>query len=213
MGVGLLAGMEMARAQSDEKPVPKAPYLAAVPDYGHWMVTFKYDAPAKDDTAGGDKPPSAQEGIPSAIDTIKTGDLRGVTVSFANGTTKQFTCQGDWVLSSTPKGPQLSIASPSQSPYIYYSKGFILLDGVTINPSTFKGAAMHNGALAFHYKSGEADVWIDIATMLPLAVKEPGIEANYQHLPAPPRPFVIPKDQAGLLHKQQEADRKVRALR
>jgi hypothetical protein len=66
---------------------------------------------------------------------------------------------------------------------------------------------------AFHYKSGETDVWIDVVTMLPLTVKVPGLEVVYQFLPPPPRPFLIPKDQAGLLQKEQEADKKVRSLR
>ena len=216
--MGFVACGEMAWTQSDEKPAPKAPYLAAVPDYGHWIVTFKYEASATDGPAagassGGDKPQPATDGTLSVIDTIKTGDLRGVVLTFSNGITKQFTCQGDWVLASTPNGPQLGVASPSQSPYVYYTTCFILLDGVKIDPSTFKETAKRNGALAFHYKSGETDVWIDIATMLPLAVKVPGVEGAYQFLPAPPRPFAIPQDQADLLQKKQKAYRQTRSLR
>jgi hypothetical protein len=139
--------------------------------------------------------------------------LRGVLVTLANGTSQEFTCQGDWVLSSTPKGPQLSIASPTKTPYFHYTQGYVLLDGVTVNLSTFKGLTAHNGVQAFHYKSGETDVWIDVVTMLPLTVKVPGLEVVYQFLPPPPRPFLIPKDQAGLLQKEQEADKKVRSLR
>ncbi|MDD5350113.1 MAG: hypothetical protein PHQ12_07865 [Chthoniobacteraceae bacterium] len=183
------------------------------------MVTLKYDAAATDGTAAAGNasakpaPATPPDGFPTIIDTIKTGDLRAVILTFASGTTQQFTCQGDWVLASTPKGSQLSIASPSRSPYIFYTPGFVLLDGVTINPSTFKEEAIHNGVHAFHYRSGDVDAWIDIASMLPLSVKQPGVEATYQHLPAPARPFVIPPDQAALLLKEQEADKKVRALR
>jgi len=213
-GLGLILGMATATAtaQADDKPAPKAPYLAPVPDYGHWTVTFKYDGIFFTDDASA-KPPAAPDGFPTVIDTIKTGELRGVVFTSADGTSKQFTCQGDWVLSSTPKGPQLSVASPSQRPYTYYSPGFILLDGTTINLTTFKEAGLHDGAMAFHYKSGDVDAWIDPATMLPLAVKVSGVEASYQFLPAPPRPFVIPDDQAALLKKQQEDDQKIHALR
>ena len=82
-----------------------------------------------------------------------------------------------------------------------------------IDLSTFKEAALHNGVPAFHYKSGETDVWIDPDTMLPLGVKKPGVEVAYQFLPAPPRPFLIPKDQADLLKKEQDAAKAVRSMR
>jgi len=209
IGFGLIAGEGLVRAQTSDKPlpVPKAPYLAPVPDYGHWTVTLKYgEAAAADPSSGPAK-------LPASIDTIKTGELRGVVLTYPDGTSKQFTCQGDWVLASTSKGPQLGVAGPSWTPYVYYTKGFILFDGVTINPSTYKETAMHDGTLAFHYKSGSVDIWIDPTTMLPLAVKKPDIAAAYQFLPAPPRPFKIPEDQAALLQKEQEADQKIRALR
>jgi len=215
IGLGLVTGTGTVRAQSEEKPAPKpkAPFLADVPDYGHWIVTLKYSPAPSGDTAGGAKPPAAPDGSPTVIDTIKTGDLRGVTLTFADGTTKPFSCQGDWVLISTPKGPQLGIVTSSWRPYIYYTSRFVLLDGVKIDLSTYKETEMHNGVTAFHYKSGDTDVWIDPATMLPLGVKKPDVEAAYQYLPAPPRPFLIPKDQADLLKKEQDADKAVRSMR
>ncbi len=191
LGLGLIVGLGIARAQSDEKPVPKPPYMEPVPDYGHWKVTFHYKPAPKKDAAsatGGDittttvpgAPPAAPPDVPLvSIETIKTGDLRGVTLTFADGTTKQFTCQGDWVLSSTPKGPQLGFASQTEQPYGYYTTGFILLDGVTINMSTFKEAAKHNDVMAFHYKSGNTDVWIDPYTLHPLAAKQEDVEVSY----------------------------------
>ena len=202
-------------AEEEASPEPKAPFLAAVPDYGHWVVTFKYTpdtatAPVETDKA---KPPAAPEGFPTSIDTIKTGDLRGVVLTFADGSTKQFTCQGEWVLASTSKGPQLSIATSTLPPYVYYTTGFVFLDGVTVGPTTYRGLAKHNGKRAFHYKSENVDVWIEPGTMLPLAAEQNGVEITYQFLPPPPRPFVVPKDQAELLQKQQEAYKKVRALR
>ena len=72
---------------------------------------------------------------------------------------------------------------------------------------------MHDGALAFHYKNGQTDVWIDPATMYPVTVKTPDIEVAYQFLPPPPKPFDIPKDQADLLKKEQDADKAVRSMR
>ncbi len=216
-GLALLLDAPESRAQTDDKPVPKAPYLAPVPDYGHWIVTFKYDgatdSTSADDNTAAAKPSLVPDGFPTAIDTIKTGNLRGIVFTASDGTTRQFTCQGDWVLSSTPKGPQLLVASLSQRPYTYYTSGFILLDGVTVNPSTFKGAEMYKGNLAFHYQSSDVEVWIDINSMLPLMVKRSGAEASYQFLPAPPRPFVIPDDQANLLQKEQDADQRARTLR
>jgi hypothetical protein len=237
IGLNLMIGLDMTRAQADEKPVPQAPYLAPVPDYGHWRVTFKYDpskpapgasgataaTPPAAPTAAAVSPapatpaapaaPSTPDGSPTAIETIKTGDLRGVTLTFADGKSQQFTCQGDWVLRSTPKGPQLGIATPTAHPYIYYTTGFILLDGATINMSTFKEAAKHNGVMAFHYKSGDVDVWIDPDSMLPLAAKQNGVEGSYEFLTPPPRPFDIPKDQESLLQKEMEAYKSTKSMR
>jgi len=222
LGLALAVSLETSRAQADGKPVPKAPYLAPVPDYGHWIVTFRYDgasdaapdngaaAPASTDAP---KPPGAPEGYPASIDTIKTGLLRGVVLTFGDGSTKQYTCQGDWVLSSTPKGPQITAASSTQNPYPFYSSGFVLLDGVAVNPSTFKGVEMYKGNPAFRYQSGNSEVWVDIPSMNPLMVRHEGVEVSYQFLAAPPRPFAIPDDQADLLQKEQAADQKARTLR
>jgi hypothetical protein len=218
---GLVAGSDLAQAQADQKRMPQAPYLASVPDYGHWIVTFKYIPDASTSAASGPggaaaNPPAAPvvpDGSPTAIETIKTGDLRGVTLTFGDGTSKLFTCQGDWVLCSTPKGPQFGIATPTAQPYAYYTTGFILLDGVKVNPSTFKETVPRNGVFAFHYKSGDADIWIDPGSMLPLAVKVPGIEVSYQFLTPPPKPFDIPKDQESLLQKEQSAYKATSSMR
>jgi len=153
------------------------------------------------------------DGSPTKIETIKTGDLRGVTLTFADGTAKQFTCQGDWILCSTPNGPQLGIATATAHPYIYYTTGFILLDGVKIDPSTFKEAALHNGVMAFHYRSGDTEVWIDPNSMLPLGAKQNDVEVSYEFLTPPPRPFPIPKDQADLLRKEQSAYKATSSMR
>jgi hypothetical protein len=224
IGLNLAAGLELARAQTDEVPVPKPPYIEPVPDYGHWMVRFKYrkaETPTAAASATGSPAaappappaPSPSDGSPTSIETIKTGDLRGVTLTFSDGTSKEYTCQGDWILNSTPNGPQLSIAIPKALPYGYYTTGFILLDGVKIDPSTFKEAAKHNGVMAFHYRSGGVDVWIDPETMLPLGAKQDGVEVSYQFLTPPPRPFPIPKDQENLLQQEQAALKATSSMR
>lgn len=213
IGVASVIAGGMAMAQEDVKPAPSKPYLAPVPDYGHWTVTLKYDQPASDHADHTAKPPPPPDGYPATIDTIKTGDLRGIVITLGDGTTRQFSCQGDWILDSSSKGAQLSIATAKQQPYVFYTKAFVLLDGVTIDPSTFKETAKHNGKFAFHYTSGDTDVWIDVKSMLPVTVKKQGTEADYQFLPAPPHPFAIPKDQAALLQKEQAAFDKTRSMR
>jgi hypothetical protein len=67
--------------------------------------------------------------------------------------------------------------------------------------------------MAFHYHSGETDVWIDPDTMLPLAAKKDGVEGSYQFLTPPPRPFPIPKDQEGLLQKEESAYKATSSMR
>ena len=201
-----------AFAQSDDKPVPKAPFIAPVPDYGHWMVTFKYLADS-DKPADTTKPPAVPNGYPVTIDTIKSDELRSVVLTFADGKSKQFTCRGDWIMTSTEKGPQLSIASPSSVPFIFYTNGFILLDKVKLNASNFQGAETHNGVLTFHYKIGDVDAWVDRTTMLPVGAKENSVEVSYQFMTPPPKPFPIPEDQSALLKKEQSAYQATRALR
>jgi hypothetical protein len=205
--IGLAGLTSSAHAQSPTKP--KEPYVAAVPDYGHWMIRFKYEPPAEGTAA----PAPVDPNLPTILDTIKTGDLKSVVLTLSTGTTQQFTYQGDWVLSSTPEGPKLSVATADRPPHPYFTTGFALLDGLTIDNSTFKEATTWNGVPAFHYRIGETDVWIDSATMLPLALRQPGLEASYQFLPPPPKPFLVPEDQEILLKKQRAADKKVRTLR
>jgi hypothetical protein len=79
--------------------------------------------------------------------------------------------------------------------------------------STFKETGLHNKEIAFHYKSGQTDVWIDPSTMLPMAVKKDGVEASYEFLTPPPRPFPIPKDQESLLQKEEGAYKATSSMR
>ncbi len=122
LGFGLMAGLKMTRAQTEELPSPQPPYIQPVPDYGHWKVTFKYKEAAPSPAASAPTPvpaPAPASGpapvptpaptppsndTPSAIETIKTGDLRGVTLTFTDGSSKEYTCQGDWVLNSIYPG-------------------------------------------------------------------------------------------------------------
>ena len=201
-----------AFAQSDDKPTPKAPFIAPVPDYGHWLVTFKYSADP-DKTDDKTKPPAVPNGYPVTIDTIKSDEMKSVVLTFADGKSKQFTCRGDWIMTSTAKGPQLSIASPSSQPFMFYTAGFILLDKVSLNASNFQGAETHNGVLTFHYKSGDVEAWVDRTTMLPVGAKENSVEVSYQFMTPPPKPFPIPEDQSALLKKEQSAYQATRALR
>ena len=62
-------------------------------------------------------------------------------------------------------------------------------------------------------EEADVDAWIDVGSMLPLTVKKAGIEADYEYLHAPPRPFLIPKDQAALLQKEQGAYQSTRSMR
>jgi hypothetical protein len=143
IGLGLAASAEKAHAQTDELPTPKEPYITPVPDYGHWTVTFKNPkpqgsapAPAAAATPGpapaappavpppapvsatttAPPPPPASEGSPLTIETIKTGELRGVTLTFADGTTSQFTCQGTGSCRRRHKGHSSASLPPPRFP-------------------------------------------------------------------------------------------------
>ena len=207
-------------AAQGDKPTPVPPYLAPVPEYGRWTVSFKYDeadaAVGSDAAAASDAPKASAvpDGFPTLIETTKAGDMRTVALTFLKGAPKQFTCQQDWVLWSTPRGPKVIIADPSHMPYMYYTKGYALLEGVTIGAATFQETEDYNNAPAFHYKSGDTDVWIDVATMLPVGVKRGGVEAVYNFISTSKKiTLKIPPDQAELLQKGLETEKYVRSLR
>ena len=214
----VLVGMVWA-ADEDVNPVPVAPYLAAVPDYGHWTVTFKYPPEPSTPAAPGASAPAPTPTLPvNKYDIIKTGDMMLVTLTAGSGTPKIFYQRGDWIVTVNPENAQQAqvlVPSPDHLPYPYYTKGFMLMDGMTLGPSNFKGLVKYNNSPAYYYQPKGGEVWISPHSMLPMAVKssKEGLIAEYQFLQPPPAPFQIPGDQASLLQKEQDAYKAVRSMR
>lgn len=217
LGVCLTILIRTVQAEEEINPVPHAPFLAAVPDYGHWTVTFKYppNPAAKAGDAATAPPPAPPV---NQIDIIKTGDMMLVTLSTTGAPPRIFYQRGDWIVTVNPQGSQQAevlVPSPDHMPYPFYTHGFMLMDGAVLGPNNFKGLVKYNDTPAFYYQTNVGEVWISPHTMLPIAVKsaKEGLIAEYQFLPAPPSPFQIPGDQASVLQKQQDADKAVRSMR
>lgn len=217
LGFVLLGGRLHAQGQEEINPVPQAPYLAQIPDYGHWTVSFKYpsELPPK---AGDTKPVEAPAPPVNKIDIIKTGDMMLVTVMSSSGPPKIFYQRGDWIVTVNPQSTQQAqvlIPTPDHLPYPFYTHGFMLMEGMVPGSGNFKGLVKYNHMPAYDYQTKGGEVWIAPDTMLPIAVKssKAGLIAEYQFLPAPPSPFQIPSGQASLLQKEQEAYKGVGSMR
>ncbi len=210
------ARAESLQASGGDRPAPQAPYLAPVPDWGHWTVTFKYP-PTPDPAGGPPKPGEPPGGFPAAVETVRAGGLGMTTASFPAAPPQTFYQQGVWIATATPQGPQVLSAGPGRLPFPGYTAGFSLLDGVAIGPKTFKDVARSGGATCFHYEDKGTDrdteAWIAVDTMLPVTVRTAdGIEADFQFEARPTQPVVVPADLLALLQKEQAAYQYTRAL-
>jgi hypothetical protein len=212
--IGLVV-ISRAFAQSDN-PVPKSPYIAPASDYGHWTIKMKYPAPpsvpgqpAQTPALGADKP--------IGIDTIGTGNVRRITLSFAGEPSEEIYEKDGTFFIPTGRGILMTRAAsevPGEGPYPFYSPGFLFAGWVCRNGlSSFKDVVTYNEARCFHYQEGGDEAWIDVNTMLPVATKQDGIEADYQFMAPPTSPLQLPPDEASALQKTVDAYKAVNATR
>jgi hypothetical protein len=223
-GLGALLHFGALQAQEDINPVPQPPYLAPVPDYGHWVITFKFASEAAAKAAAPTAPGTPADAAAAPVlpltraDIIKTGDMRLVTLSTGNGPPRIYYQRGDWIVTINPQNEQQAqvlVPTPFHLPYPFYTEGFMLMDGMVLNASNFKGVEKYNGKSVYHYQPEGGEVWIAPGTMLPVAVKSTseGLIAEYQFLPPPPAPFTIPHGQNSVLDKAQKSYKAVQAMR
>ncbi|XHR27095.1 MAG: hypothetical protein ACFUZC_14200 [Chthoniobacteraceae bacterium] len=196
----LVFSLPAIRAQEPVPPAPKPPYVAPVPVNARWVVTLE--------TPGG---LSAQTELPTAIETIKTGGVKRVTLFFKSGPSQRFDQMGDYLLTTTPAGPQISKAIPLFPPYPFYTDGYLFVENVV--PAHFKGVVKLKGVDCFYYGTGNSSVWISVDTQLPVAARQEGVLAYFQFLPAPSQPLTLPPEEAAQLEKYEAAANAFRAMR
>ncbi len=194
----LVCSLPAVRAQ--EPAAPRAPYVAPVPANGRWVVTLE--------TPG---VPAAQTDLPAAIETVKSGDLKRVTIYYKSGTSKRFDQKGEYLLTTTPAGLQIDRYIPMFPPYPCYTNGFLFVENVV--PANFKGVVKLKGADCFYYASGTTGVWVAVDSMLPMAASHEGVVAYFQFLPTPSQPLTLSPEEAALLQKYEAAANAFRAMR
>jgi hypothetical protein len=216
-------------AQS-ETPVPRPPYIAPVPSYAHW--TIKIQPSSSPGSTPSAQPTRDTTFLPLMIDTVKTGDTKQVTLSYAGQPPEEINEKDGIVFLPTPKGTlmvheppanlptapgssPLDAADPElEGPYPLYSPGFLFARWLASGASSsFKDVVIYNQVRCFHYQNGGDEAWIDVATMLPVALRHDGIEADYQFLAPPTSPLQLPPDEAVSLQQTEDAAKAFNSVR
>ena len=200
-------------AQPPPALVPKPPYVAPVPIYGHWTVVLESEPATSPAGHHHARPKVESQQIPTTIDTIRTGDLKRVILSYSTGASQQFDQTGIYFLTSdaSGSGTKLFIPHPDVPPYPFYTNGFLFFE--TLNPSWFRDIVKMGGINCFHYQNGSTQLWVAVDSMLPVAAKSEGITAHYQFQPAPGSPIVLPPDEKAVLEKEMNAQKASQSVR
>jgi hypothetical protein len=162
-------------------------------------------------------PPTQGLDKPTVLDIIRTGDIRRATLFFANQPSEEINEKDGTFFVPTGQGILMTRAvsqALGEGPYPFYSPGFLFADWLGRGgPSSFKDVAVYNQARCFHYQEGGDEAWIDVDTMLPVAMKHDGIEADYQFQSPPTSPLQLPPEEATALQKTEDAYKAVNATR
>ncbi|XHR27169.1 MAG: hypothetical protein ACFUZC_14580 [Chthoniobacteraceae bacterium] len=179
--------------------MPKPPYVAPLPQNGHWTITLN-------SVAQTDK-----ERVPATIDTIKTGETKQVTLLYKDGTSQRFNHAGGYIFTQSSKGVEIFTKLPGIPAYPCYTDGFVFVEN--IGPAVFKDMAKISGTECFHYQTGSSDVWIAVDSMLPVAARSGNLTAYYQFQPPPTAPIALPPEEAAILRKWEKAYNAFGAMR
>jgi hypothetical protein len=204
----LVVSLSPAAAQ-DQKLVPVQPYLAPVPSPGHWTITLKYPSPSP----GAIAPVDSDE--PLTVDTIQDGGISRVTQNFQNAPSVQIDRKGDYYIRRTSTGWQLF--GTANGPLSFFAfDGFLFAEWVRQQgAAAFKKVVQYEGVTCFYYQNDKPETekdpnngqeaWIDVHTMLPVAAKDDGIEADYQFHAPPTSPPQLSMEEANLVQARENA--------
>ena len=198
----------------DQKLVPVAPYLAAVPISSHWTTTLRHPSILGSDGVAVPPTPRGSD-EPLTIDTIQDGGISRVTLNFENGPPVQIDQKGNYYIRQTPAGVQLF--GTGNGPLSFFAlDGFLFAEWVRQEGvAAFQNVVQYEGVTCFYYKnpkpeanmdpSNGQEAWIDVHTMLPVAARNDGIEADFQFHDPPTTPLQLSTVEAQLIQSRQKA--------
>ena len=207
----LSTGTMRTFAQQLPTPIPKPPYVAPVPGYGHWTVELISEAAATPATVPGNPTVAPLQRTPTTIDTIRTGDLKRVTLSYSTGASQQFDQAGIYFLTSSASRVEIFVPHPGDSPYPFYTDGFLFFE--KLSPSWFRDVVKIGSVDCFHYQNGSTQLWVAVDSMLPVAARSGGITARYQFQQTPTSPIVLPPDEEAVLEREIKAYKAYQSVR
>jgi hypothetical protein len=214
-GIGVLAVSLSPAAAQDQKLIPVPPYLAPVPSSGHWTITLKHSSSLSPNGAAvASTPLSSDE--PLTIDTIQGGGISCVTLNFQKAPPVQIDRKGDYYIRRTSTGVQLFGTANGTLSFFALDDGFLFAEWVRQEgAAAFQKVVQYEGVTCFYYQNHKPEtqkdpnngqeVWIDVHTMLPVAAKADGIEADYQFHDPPTSPPPLPLEEANLIQARENA--------
>ncbi|XHR31131.1 MAG: hypothetical protein ACFUZC_11365 [Chthoniobacteraceae bacterium] len=191
----------LARA---EEAIPRAPYVAAIPENAHWNVYLQ-------EGRGTPSASDSTKGVPAVIETVRTGDIEYVTVKYKDGATEQFArVKNDLVIALANK-PRLLAVTPDTPPYPFYSEGFLFVEGLGL--SSFRETVNYRGVQCSRYENASGEVWIATGSLLPVAARMGSMLAVYEFLPAPTVRISLSPEANAMVQQQERALNTFNALR
>jgi len=213
--IGVIALSLSPAAAQDQKLMPVPPYLAPVPGSGHWTITLKHSSGlSPDGVAVASTPRDSDE--PLTIDTIRCGGISRVTLNFETASPIQIDQRGDCYIRKTSTGVRLFGTANGTLSFFALDDGFLFAEWVRREaPGAFQKVVQYEGVTCFYYQNQKPETekdptngqeaWIDVHTMLPVAAKDDGIEADYQFHDPPASPPQLSSEEANLIQARENA--------
>lgn len=213
---GLALVFAQAQDAGTAPPQPVEPFIAKVPEYGHWTIQLKHLSPP---SAPGQPPPApvtpADE--PVLIDVIKAGKRWQVTQTFPTGKSQMYDqAAPDYILQPGPGGLQVITIFKlgGATPYPYFTTGFLFAEWVHhAGLAAFQEVAKINNVPCFHYHQDVRDAWIAVDTLLPVKTAYANLEATFEFRDAPTGPLVFSPEEEAYAHQRAAEIKAMSAVR
>jgi hypothetical protein len=219
--------MAISPAHAQDRPaVPHAPYLARVPDNGHWSITLTYPSATPTTASEHSSATKLNSDQPVTIDVERGDGFSATTFSFQSAPTVRVDAEGGYSFLPGPTGPLLYNAG-CQFPISFYTTSFLFSEWLRQQGSSaFDKMIVYHGVPTFHYVNHRppphtnlfdagygSEVWVNVKTMLPVASKWDGIEADFTYLPPPNSPPQLSPEEIALIQYKANITRAVDSIR
>jgi hypothetical protein len=211
----LLALVHCPALAQDQKLVPVAPYLAAAPSSGYWTITLQHPSTLGSDGVPAPAiPPRSDE--PLTIDTIQSGGISRVMLNFHNAPPVQIDRKGDYYIRQTSTGVRLFGTANGTLSFFAVDNGFLFAEWVRQEgAAAFQKVVQYEGVTCFYYKNptpetqkdprNGQEAWIDVHTLLPVAARNDGIEADFQFHAPPTSPPQLSPEETRMIQARENA--------